>query len=556
MMSVRALMSAVVGAAVLMTATGALAATTDETAPATGDKAPAIFAGYTVSDRIVDPMSEAIRTILSDAGTRGAFLDKRDAAAVAEYYDEQGYAPAWTANGKLTERALAVIARLKKADTDGLNPADYPTPHVQIGLAMPAKIEAVARADVLLSRSIVTYARHAHAGRYQPSDFSRNIDYKPHLPDPVAVLAKVASADDPAAALASYNPTHPEFVALRKKLAEIRASHVEPPPRVPPGPLLRLGSKSPRVAILRERLKITEPADDPQRFDEVVDEAVRAYQEHAGLVTDGIVGPGTLGSLNAAADDHIATILVNMERWRWMPEHLGKFYVRVNIPNFNLDVYKDGKVIHTTRIIDGKPTNQTPIFSDEIEYVIVNPVWNVPSSIAVKEMLPEILVNPIAALRGYNVYANIGGRFRQVNPYMINWSTVDMRRIQIKQPPGEKNALGVVKFMFPNPFAVYLHDTPTKSLFKKDYRAYSHGCMRVMNPWDFASVLLSHEPNVTAASLKKLVGGRERRVNLENHIPVHMTYFTAWVDDQGTLQVRDDVYGLDERMEKVMGGQS
>ena len=288
----------------------------------------------------------------------------------------------------------------------------------------------------------------------------------------------------------------------------------------------------------------------------MVDEAVRAYQEQAGLVADGIVGPGTLGRLNAAADDHVATILVNMERWRWMPENLGNYYVRVNIPNFNLDIYKNGKVIHTTRIIDGKPTNQTPIFSDEIEYVIVNPVWNVPSSIAVKEMLPDILANPAAALSGYDVYANIGGRFQQVNPYMINWSTVDMRKIQIKQPPGEKNALGVIKFMFPNPFAVYLHDTPTKSLFQKDYRAYSHGCMRVMDPWDFAAVLLADEPNVSVASLKKLVGGPERRVNLETHIPVHITYFTAWVDDQGELQVRNDVYGLDQRMEKVMGSQS
>ncbi len=554
MMPVRALMPAV--ATVILTTAGALAATADKAAPATDDKTPAIFASYVVSDRIVDPMAEAIRSILSDAGTRGAFLDKRDAAAVAEFYDEQGYAPVWTANGKLTERALTVIARLKQANTDGLNPADYPTPHVQIGLAQPATIEAVARADVLLSRSVVTYARHAHAGRYAPADISQNIDYKPHLPDPVAVLANVAGADDPAAALASYNPTHPEFVALRKMLAQIRASHVETPPMVPAGPLLKLGVKSSRVAILRERLKVTEPADDPERFDEVVDEAVRAYQEQAGLVADGIVGQGTLGRLNAAADDHVATILVNMERWRWMPENLGNYYVRVNIPNFNLDVYKNGEVIHTTRIIDGKPTNQTPIFSDEIEYVIVNPVWNVPSSIAVKEMLPDILANPGAALSGYDVYANIGGRFQQVNPYMINWSTVDMRKIQIKQPPGEKNALGVIKFMFPNPFAVYLHDTPTKSLFQKDYRAYSHGCMRVMNPWDFADVLLADEPNVSAASLKKLVGGPERRVNLDHPIAVHITYFTAWVDDQGDLQVRNDVYGLDDRMEKVMGSQS
>jgi murein L,D-transpeptidase YcbB/YkuD len=235
-----------------------------------------------------------------------------------------------------------------------------------------------------------------------------------------------------------------------------------------------------------------------------------------------------------------------------MPEDLGDYYVRVNIPNFNLDIYKNGKVFYTTRIVVGKPTNQTPIFSDEIEHVIVNPTWNVPASIATKEMLPQLQANP-AALNGYQVFANIGGRFRVVNPYSIDWRNVDMRKIQIKQPPGERNALGSVKFMFPNPYAVYLHDTPSKSLFQRDYRAYSHGCMRVMDPWSFADALLTYDPNVNASAIQKLVGGPERQINLTRHIPVHITYFTAWVDDDGKLQVRGDVYGHDRRMEKALG---
>ncbi|MEX0853258.1 MAG: L,D-transpeptidase family protein, partial [Bauldia sp.] len=274
-----------------------------------------------------------------------------------------------------------------------------------------------------------------------------------------------------------------------------------------------------------------------------------------GLKADGIVGRATLGALNAAADDHVATIIANMERWRWMPEKLGQFHVQVNVPNFNLDIYSDGQIVHSTRIVVGKPSNPTPIFSDEIEHVIVNPVWNVPASIALKEMLPEIRANP-AALNGYQVFANVGGRFRAVDPYLIDWHTVDMRKIQIKQPPGERNALGRVKFMFPNPFSVYLHDTPMKSLFERDYRAYSHGCMRVMDPWEFADALLALEPDLNAAKLKKLVGGPERRVDLERHIPVHMTYFTAWVDGDGALQVRDDLYGIDARLEAALGLQS
>ncbi len=322
---------------------------------------------------------------------------------------------------------------------------------------------------------------------------------------------------------------------------------------IAPGPLMRVGRSDPRIPTLRARLNVADLTTDARKFDTSVEAAVKAFQEGAGLKQDGIIGPATLGALNAAADDHVATILANMERWRWMPEELGSYYVRVNIPNFNLDLYRDGQVVYTTRIVVGKPTNQTPIFSDEIEHVIVNPVWNVPSSIAVKEMLPEIQANPYKALAGYNVYANVGGRFQQVDPYQVDWWRVDMSKIQIKQPPGEANALGSIKFMFPNSYAVYLHDTPVKSLFKKDYRAYSHGCMRVMDPWDFAQALMQFEPDLTVASLKRLVGGPERRVNLPVHVPVHITYFTAWVDDTGTLQVRDDIYGHDARIEKSLG---
>ncbi len=419
-----------------------------------------------------------------------------------------------------------------------------------MGSGVPVSLEQAARAEVMLSLALVTYAREANNGRLDPNDISANFDYKAHLPDPVEVLTNLSTAADPAAALDSYNPKRPEFQALRAKLAEIRAAETARPPVVPAGKSLKLGVTDARVAILRERLKVTDPTSDPNAFDETVDVAVKAFQEQAGLKPDGIVGPGTLGVLNAAADDHVATIIANMERWRWMPEELGSFYVRVNVPNFNLDIYRNDKVVYTTRIVVGQVDKQTPIFSHEIEHVIVNPTWNVPSSIAVKEMLPKIRSNP-GALGGYQVFANFDGRFRAVDPAQVDWNTVDMRRIQIKQPPGERNALGSIKFMFPNPYAVYLHDTPSKSFFERDYRALSHGCMRVMNPWDFADALLKQDPKVSAAALKKLVGGRETRVNLTKTIPVHITYFTAWVDENGKLVVRPDVYGHDARVEKA-----
>jgi murein L,D-transpeptidase YcbB/YkuD len=222
----------------------------------------------------------------------------------------------------------------------------------------------------------------------------------------------------------------------------------------------------------------------------------------------------------------------------------------VNIPDFTLDVYKDGGVIHSTRIVVGKAELQTPIFSDEIQHIIVNPSWSVPSSIIAKEYLPALRNGGYP--KGFDVFAKVGGRFRAVDPRMVNWSTVGANDVQFRQPPGERNALGVVKFMFPNKYAVYLHDTPSKSLFNNDYRAASHGCMRVMNPWAFADALLTDE-DWNSARLKKLVGGPETKVDLHEHVYVHITYFTAWVDGDGNLQFRNDVYGHDKRVEAALG---
>ena len=511
-----------------------------------------VAAYFPVYDRVVDPMTAAIRAALADAGQVGDYLDKRDTAGVAAFYAAQGYAPTWTANGRLTERAKALIARIHRAEEDGLE-AVYRTPALGMGGAVPAPIGVAARAEILLSTALVAYARHAQTGRLNPGDLSPNFDYDRALPDPVDILRNLSTTrDDPAAALAAYNPTHPEFLALRDKLAEMRAAEVELPPVVPPGTMLKLGSRDARVVILRERLGITAAAAEPSVFDETVDEAVRTFQADAGLKADGIVGPGTLGALNSGAADRIPIILANMERWRWMPRDLGRFYVRVNVPNYNLEIYRDGEVVYTTRVVVGEIKHQTPVFSHEMDHVVVNPTWNVPVSIATRSMLPKLQAAG-GAVSGYQFFANINGRFQQVDPTMIDWHNVDMRRIQIKQPPGNANALGSIKFMFPNKHAVYLHDTPSKSYFERDFRALSNGCVRVMNPWEFTEALLQLDPEVSADGLKKMIGGREARVNLTNKIPVHLTYFTAWVDASGELIVRDDIYGHDARLEKAFG---
>jgi murein L,D-transpeptidase YcbB/YkuD len=506
---------------------------------------------FTVYDQTVDPLTASIREALRAAGHAGASIDKRDAAGVAEYYAEQGYVPTWTLDGKLSDRAVAVINRLAQADADGLDPKAYRTPPADLGRSgtTPSPAE-LADAEVALSTAIVAYARQAYGGRLVPGEVNANFGYEQHLPDPVSVLSSLATAEDPAAALAAYNPPQKEFELLRQKLADLRARKDDNKPVIiPAGPTLKPGMSDPRVALLRKRLGVTGDTDTPEHYDDTVVAAVKAYQQSVKLKADGLVAKPLLASLNKVGMDPIPLILANMERWRWMPRDLGNFYVRVDIPGFNLYVYDGDHVVFTTRIVVGKVDLQTPIFSNEIQEIVVNPTWNVPPSILAKEYLPQLRNGGVP--RGFQVFARVGGRFRPVDPWSINWSTVSPANLQLKQPPGERNALGVIKFLFPNKYAVYLHDTPAKALFQQDYRAYSHGCMRVQDPWGFAAELLTHEQGWSVASLKKLVGGPEKYVTLPTKINVHITYFTAWVDETGDLQIRDDVYGHDERIEEA-----
>jgi murein L,D-transpeptidase YcbB/YkuD len=242
-----------------------------------------------------------------------------------------------------------------------------------------------------------------------------------------------------------------------------------------------------------------------------------------------------------------------MERWRWLPRDLGQTHIMVNIPEYMARIVRDGQVAHETRVVVGKPQNQTPVFSDVMEFIIVNPSWNVPYSIASKEMLPNLQRDPTyLARQGMEVLDVSGKRPIVIDSTMVDWYSVNMKRIRIRQPPGERNALGHIKFMFPNQHAVYLHDTPSRNLFANAVRAYSHGCVRVQDPFALADVLLEGT-DWNAARMKKLIGGTERRIDLAHKLPVHLTYFTADIDPDGNLVTRNDIYGHDRKMRAALG---
>jgi murein L,D-transpeptidase YcbB/YkuD len=291
-----------------------------------------------------------------------------------------------------------------------------------------------------------------------------------------------------------------------------------------------------RVPLIRERLGVHDEPAANTTYDEKLAAAVKAYQRRSGMKATGVFDDRVARTLQAPPRHReIEIINANLERWRWMPRDLGKAYVIVNIPDFTLKVVRDSKAIFHTRIVAGKPDTPTPLFSDEIENIVMNPTWHVPESIIYKEYLPALQQDPtVLARMGLVVGHDRNGR------------------ITVQQPPSERNALGRMKFNFPNRFNVYLHDTPDKRLFSVDRRAYSHGCMRVQNPTAFGEVLLSvgGAPNnqYSAERLQHMFGTGENWLKFKSFVPVHITYQTAYVDEAGKLVLRDDIYGYDSRV--------
>ncbi|SHG71549.1 Murein L,D-transpeptidase YcbB/YkuD [Kaistia soli DSM 19436] len=512
-------------------------------------------ASLTVADVASDPAAIALKAAIAIAPAKETFLEKRDRAAMAEFYSERDYQPVWVKDGHLTPSAQAVMARIAGAADDGLDPAAYALPAKTLGSAAPLGPDLAAAVEMTLDRALLTYARQAYAGRLDPASVGKLITIKPLLPDPVEILASVSSAKDAAAAVDSYNPPHAGYRALKAALAEARKTQpADAPAPIAEGKLLKLGTSDPRVPLLRARLALAPVSDNPDVYDNALAEAVARFQASSGLKADGAAGGNTIAFLNGVGKNKTAEIIANMERWRWLPRDLGAFHVAVNVPEFEVRVFDGDTVVHQTRVVTGKVTNQTPIFSDEMESIVVNPSWNIPASITMKEMLPKARQDPSYLSRnGYQVLAKVGGKVVPVSPSSVDWSTASARNIQIRQVPGDDNALGSIKFLFPNEHSVYLHDTPSKSLFQRDARAFSHGCVRVQNPLDFADVLLGYEGGWTKQRLRKMIGGRESWVKLPKKIPIHITYFTAFVDDAGKLQTRPDIYGYNARVERALG---
>jgi L,D-transpeptidase YcbB len=481
------------------------------------------------------PIAEALREIGNGKFDR-IIGSKKDRTQIEAFYSGRNYAPLWIADGKATARAMAAIDYLRHVDADGLDPADYPVPNFA-GLSTPADL---ADAEMKLTAAVVTYAHHASVGRVHWSRVSADIEYATPAAEPGDVLAAIAGASDLAATLDSYEPQTPGYRALKAKLADIRGGKIDKSkPPIANGPVLKVGMTDERVPALRERLSVTEGTG--ATYDKALAEAVKKFQQQHDLSATGTLGAATLDALNGRAQpDHVTDIIIaNMERWRWMPHRFPDTYVIVNLPDFTLRVMHNGKQVWTTRIVIGKPEMPTPIMTADMKYITINPTWNVPPSIVNHEYLPALAQDPtVLARMGLRVDYGPDG-------------------VHISQPPGDKNALGRIRFNFPNKFLVYQHDTPDKYMFANDKRAFSHGCMRVQDPAHYAEVLLSlvrPGDGYTEDRIKKMFGPNETDIQFPTFIPVNLTYQTAFVDDAGKLELRDDVYGRDRALLAILKG--
>lgn len=527
-----------------------------------------------------DVVVPAVRTKLGDAAAFAGKFHADDLAALSAFYGERSGGPLWVSKDGFTARGKALAAEIKNADDWGLEASAFDVPAAPASGAAP---EALADAEVKLSLAALKYARFARGGRTNPRSLSRILDMDPQVRDPKVVFADLAKSDTPDAVLRDLHPKHEQFQRLREALLKLRgpqkpAEEIDPALKVklPSGKSLKPGADNPDIALLRQRLKVPAEAGAKETlFDDKLAEALKAFQLQKGLQASGTLTSATRQALNeegepkkSAPEQEERRLVVNMEKWRWMPDDLGKVYILDNVPEFMTRMVKDGKEIFKEKIIAGQPAWATPTFSAEMQFVVFNPSWGVPDGIKQRELLPRLQRaggggfleqlfggggGGAEVLKAYGLTAYKDGK--AVDPESINWSTTDIRAYSFTQPPGGKNPLGMVKFRFPNKHDVYMHDTTERQLFSQTYRALSHGCMRVQNPRKLADIILEEDRGWTPEDVNKAISS-SGEIALQKPFPVHVTYFTAMVDENGKVQTFGDIYGHDSKISAALGGKA
>lgn len=506
----------------------------------------------------------AVETAMTDLEASGNRLETAERQALEAFYEARNFSALWLDGSDVTPAGKALAEALREAPSHALPASNYAFALEALNDVGPrAGLAEQARAELSLSAAALLYARHATAGVVVPKSLGKMTTIEPEAIDPGQFLDLIAGSGAPAEVLASLHPQSTDYADLRNAYAAlIDEARSGAWTVVPDGETLKAGMNDARVPALRARLiesgelPPSETDASSTLYDDPLVEAVKAFQARNGLADDGTVGPNTYAALNMALNDRIRQVAVNLERRRWLPDELGSRHVFVNQADYRMQLIEDGASIHEARVIIGKTKHQTPVFSDVMDHVVLNPYWNVPRSISTEEYLPHLQANPLALSNmGIEMFVRQDGRSVQIDPTQVDWSQVNKSNFnfRFRQPPMQANALGRVKFMFPNEHHVYMHDTPSRSLFARQHRAFSHGCVRVQDPLKFAEILLEREGWWRTRIDKVVAGGENTRINLKHKVPVHLAYWTAWMGEDGRLNTRPDVYGRDEILLKALG---
>jgi len=482
---------------------------------------------------------------------------------IAEIYERRGFAPAWSSPA----RVESLLAAVRASFDDGLDPNDYHLPLIEAeraGLGTDANITAkeLAVFDLMLTDSVIRLAYHERFGKVNPErldpvwNFGRTLKGS----DPAGVIEGVLRSDNVGTTMREIFPRGPVYNRLKAQLRRYRGIAADGGwPAVPDGPTLRPGDTDERVPLLAARLDAVgdlktdwAPGDAPV-YDETLQTAVRRFQERHGLEEDAIVGKGTLAALNVTIEQRIDQLRLNLERARWVTTGLDRDFVLVNIAGFVAYLVRDDEIVWSTRVVVGNTVTKTPVFRSTMKYVVFNPDWTVPWSIATQEILPAVRKDPDYLAKGHYELRDRDGNV--VEPGSVNWGEITARNFPytVVQLPGPWNALGRVKFMFPNEHAVYLHDTPSRHLFARAERAFSHGCIRLQDPLDFAQELLGRDGWTRESIDAVIASGEIRTVFLSERLPVMLLYWTAEVDEDGHIHFYPDIYERDAAILDALG---
>lgn len=468
--------------------------------------------------------------------------------ALEEFYQCRSYEIAWS-----SQMANQLISTIEEADNEGLQPTDYHLLKLlELSFSPPHSALAKADYDLLLSDAFMLYTTHLLSGKVNPLTKQAKWKCSPTEGDPVAALQQALTHGDVYNAIQNLIPQQAAYQNLKAQLSTYRAIPSMEWGTLPEGPTLTLGMEYPRIQEIRQRLLVLgdlreTTVENPAYYDAQLFAAVQRFQQRHSLDDDGKIGPATRQALNISPQECIAQIEANMERWRWLPEDLGSYYITVNIPDYKLEVVQNGERVQSHKVIVGKPDRQTPVFSTKMEYLVFNPTWTVPPGILSADVLPHVRKDSSYLDKMNLTVLDRNGHV--LNPAQVDWNNAVAESYTYRQKPGVDNALGTVKFMFPNGYHVYLHDTPSKALFNQKERAFSSGCIRVQDALALATCILNDSLNWSKQKIEKVVAEQKTvTVPLKVQPRVHIIYQTAWVDEKHGLQFRKDIYNRDNAL--------